>query len=172
MSSKRKFLNFSKKKLNFLAFIYLVKTLSQRWVSDFMTPKKSIAFTTCLRRRFYDQVSTSKTSCFWSRFPVSVQRKGIFDIVWFTNQEHLPLFWREIQQGCGWSTFSVARIEIRGFSFRCFYGFLMVWKIYKWEVSMKTCVCYSIEPRMKIAQSVNLAIYFSQVFTGFNRFPE
>ena len=119
MFFKRSFLNFSKKKnsnLNFLAFIYLVKTLLQLWVSDFMTPKKSIVFTKYLRRRFYDQVSTSKTSCFWSRFPVSVQRKGIFDIVWFTNQEQLPLFWRKIQQGCGWSTFSVAGIEIRGYN--------------------------------------------------------
>ena len=136
MSFKRSFLNFSKKNsnLNILAFIYLVKTLSQRfiylflafiylvktllqlWVSDFMTPKKSIVFTTYLRRRFYDQVSTSNTSCFWSRFPVSVQRKGIFDIVWFTNQEQLPLFWQKIQQGCGWGIFSVAGIEIRGYN--------------------------------------------------------
>ena len=75
MSFKRSFLNFSKKKsnLNFLAFIYLVKTLSQRfiylflafvylvktllqlWVSDFMTPKK-ISFS----QRIYDVGFTTK----------------------------------------------------------------------------------------------------------------
>ena len=135
MSFKRSFLNFSKKKIKFKFSCFHI--FGQNVVTTFYLPiscfhifgqnvvitlsfrlhdsKKNIVFTTYLRRRFYDQVSTSKTSCFWSFFPVSVQRKGIFDIVWFTNQEQL-LFWRKIQQGCGWSTFSVAGIEIRGYN--------------------------------------------------------
>ena len=39
------------------------------------------------------------------------QRKGIFDLVQFTDQKQLPVFWIKIRLGRGLITFSVAGIK-------------------------------------------------------------
>ena len=76
-------------------------------------------------RTFFPQPSINNAAialCIWSHFPVSVQGKGIFDLVGFTNQEQqLPVFWRQIRQGCDLITFSVAGIKRRG------YNIYMLW---------------------------------------------
>ena len=107
-SSRRIFLNFKKKHFCFiylfLEFLYLVRKLL-----FFIT----LSFTSVLRRSI--NVATI-TSCFWSHFPVSVHRKGTFNLVLFTNQEQLPVFLWQIRQGCGVIKFFVAGIKRGGYN--------------------------------------------------------
>ena len=91
------FFKFQKKNLftYFLLSIF-AKTLPESYVSDVAAPKKKVF--PCLRRQKRRVLRLSInvaaiTSCLGSRFPVSIQRKGIFNLVWFTNQEQLPVFW-------------------------------------------------------------------------------
>ena len=71
-------------------------------------------FTKSIFRRSINVVAI--TSCFLSRFLESVLRKRIFDLVWLTNQEQLPVFCWQIRQGYGLIIFFVGKIKRRGYN--------------------------------------------------------
>ena len=62
------------------------------------------------------------TSSFEVAFFVSEQKKEIIELVWFINREQLPVFRRQIRQGCGLITFSVTGIKRRGIISICYDG--------------------------------------------------
>ena len=49
----------------------------------------------------------SHNVAFLKSFSFICTEKWIFDIAWYNNQKKLPVFWRQIRQGCGLITFSV-----------------------------------------------------------------
>ena len=83
--------------LVFLRFprVFLQFNLNVSPVSYFRFCAPLLQKTVTFLQRVYDVGFPTKyqrcnnNAPFWSRFPVSVQKKDIFDLVWFTNQKQL-----------------------------------------------------------------------------------
>ena len=115
MSSRRISLNFKKIFFYFYLLIFYFLIFGQNLFTTLSFRRRCSK-----KQRIYDVGFTIKYQCcsnnfvFLKSFSCIRAEKRIFDLVFFTNQEQLPISWRLIRQGCGFITFSVTVNKRRG----------------------------------------------------------